>query len=80
MLLDGDLSKWELRAYALAVGTTAVLLKFLGRRITAWLDSLLENIEADHIRLGQHEEDLVNHVRKGKKYPLLTKKKPGDGE
>lgn len=73
LLLDGNASKWELRAYAGAVALVGFLLKFAFDRFIRKWDLARKIWHADHIRLGQHDAELVEKVRDGTPFPNLTK-------
>jgi hypothetical protein len=73
MLLDGNAAKWELRAYAGAVALVGFVLKFAFDRFIRKYDAAQKVRHADHVRLGQHEAEIVDKLRDGSPFPDLTK-------
>jgi hypothetical protein len=80
MLLDGDLSKWELRLYA-GAGSLALYLLKLGfdRFIHKW-DASKKVQHRDHVRLWQHDDEIVESVRAGKPFPEIPPEENGGGQ
>lgn len=73
MLLDGDLGKWELRFYAVAVACAGWVLQFAISRFVKRRDVTEKVRHADHVRLGQIDDEVVKSLRGGISFPDLTK-------
>ena len=69
--LDGDLGKWEYRAYAMAVVIAGFLAKFAFNRFVNHWDAIQKVREKDHIRLWQHDDEIVRGLRNGKPFTYL---------
>jgi len=74
--LDGDLGKWESRAWPVALAAAGVLAKFaFDRFIRRWDAAQVERAarrkaeeklrRKDHHRLWQHDKEIVNGLRNG---------------
>jgi hypothetical protein len=73
LLLDSDLGKWEGRLLALALGCAGWILQFALKRLTERMDAAQKSRHADHLRLYQHDAEIVEKLRDGREFPNLSK-------
>jgi hypothetical protein len=84
MLLVGGIGKWELRAYGLLLVAAPIAAKLLSDRILGRLTSYWDNSHkrresersqqrADHIRLRQIEDEVVEKLRSNRPFPKLER-------
>lgn len=67
------ISKWELRVYAGSASFALYLLKLGFDRFLHKWDAYQKVRRDDHIRLWQHDDEIVEGLRQGTPFPNLTK-------
>ena len=78
MLLDSDLGKLEGRLLALALACAGWILQFAISRLVKRMDASQKVRHADHIRLWQHDEEIVKKLRDDDPFPDLVPEDKGD--
>jgi hypothetical protein len=73
LLFDADLSKLEGRLIALALACAGWILQFAISRLVKRMDASQKSRHDDHIRLYQHDDEIVAKLRDGTPFPNLTK-------
>lgn len=72
MLFDADLGKWEGRLIAVALAGAGWILKLAITRLVKRFDAAQKSRHADHIRLYQHDAEIVEKLRAGKAFPTIN--------